>query len=299
MEESPFQTRDESDRSAEMLGCCSIEASSSTYRKFWAHDPGLFEPRTYRTGWIHGVEKLPARRDCNSRYVLREDGTPLRCELRRVGRVNGLPEAELIGDVMNLAFQDGAFDRLREFGALHHISRPAEGVAEMLRVWKIGVFISDCNYLGRDPGCPFLLKQLFNSAGLWPTPDFIRTKGKAIRSLKEMVWPIRIRIRWLQANYTGMWFSAFSKYDEQRPNLYRASPVWRFPDWKIAPAMTAEHVRRPGSPGGSLLPATVSKRSIVPHACRRGIIPGKSSEDSRSTAGMERYARACHGQRVG
>jgi ubiquinone/menaquinone biosynthesis C-methylase UbiE len=100
-------------------------------------------------------------------------------ELRMVGYSKGLSEAELIdGDAMNLAFDDGAFDLVCEFGALHHIPDPHKAVAEMLRLSRKAIFISDDNNFGQGSTFSRTLKQLINAAGLWPVADLIKTRGK-------------------------------------------------------------------------------------------------------------------------
>jgi ubiquinone/menaquinone biosynthesis C-methylase UbiE len=79
---------------------------------------------------------------------------------------------------MNLAFKDGSFDLVCEFGALHHIPKPSRAVAEMLRVARKAVFISDCNNFGQGSGISRLIKQSMNAVGLWPVANLIKTKGK-------------------------------------------------------------------------------------------------------------------------
>jgi ubiquinone/menaquinone biosynthesis C-methylase UbiE len=100
-------------------------------------------------------------------------------ELRKVGISKGLSGSELVdGDAMNLAFGDGSFDLVCEFGALHHIPMPSKAVSEMLRVSRKAIFISDCNNFGQGGGLSRFLKQAFNAAGLWPLVDKFKTKGK-------------------------------------------------------------------------------------------------------------------------
>lgn len=100
-------------------------------------------------------------------------------ELRKVGYSNGLLETELIdGDAMNLAFSDGSFDLVCEFGALHHIPVPSKAVSEMLRVSRKAIFISDTNNFGQGSKISRLLKQTINAARLWTLADLIKTKGK-------------------------------------------------------------------------------------------------------------------------
>lgn len=100
-------------------------------------------------------------------------------ELREVGRAKGLSEAELIdGDATKLPFGDGAFDLVCEFGILHHVREPAVAIAEMLRVAKVGIFISDSNNFGQGSFLSRAFKQLLDALGLWRVADLIKTKGK-------------------------------------------------------------------------------------------------------------------------
>jgi ubiquinone/menaquinone biosynthesis C-methylase UbiE len=100
-------------------------------------------------------------------------------ELRAVGHAKGLSEAELIdGDAMRLAFADGSFDLVCEFGALHHIPRPAAAVSEMLRVARKAIFISDSNNFGQGGALTRFVKQALNAVGLWPLADLIKTRGR-------------------------------------------------------------------------------------------------------------------------
>jgi hypothetical protein len=79
---------------------------------------------------------------------------------------------------MRLGFGDGSFDLVCEFGALHHIPRPAVAVSEMIRVAEKAIFISDANNFGQGGRLFRLLKQVINSMGLWPLADRIKTRGK-------------------------------------------------------------------------------------------------------------------------
>ncbi len=100
-------------------------------------------------------------------------------ELREVGYSKGLSRSQLIdGDAMKLAFEDGSFDLVCEFGALHHISVPSRAVSEMLRVSGKAIFISDVNNFGQGSRMSRLLKQAINAMGLWPLADWIKTRGK-------------------------------------------------------------------------------------------------------------------------
>ena len=100
-------------------------------------------------------------------------------ELRQVGYSKGLSQSELVdGDAMNLAFADGSFDLVCEFGALHHIPVPSRAISEMLRVSGKAIFISDSNNFGQGSRLSRWIKQSFNAVGLWPFVDFLKTKGK-------------------------------------------------------------------------------------------------------------------------
>jgi ubiquinone/menaquinone biosynthesis C-methylase UbiE len=100
-------------------------------------------------------------------------------ELRSVGYARGLSSTQVIdGDAMNLAFSDGSFDLVCEFGMLHHIAKPSKAVSEMLRVSRKAIFITDNNQFGQGSKLLRLLKQTINAAGLWRFANLIKTKGK-------------------------------------------------------------------------------------------------------------------------
>jgi ubiquinone/menaquinone biosynthesis C-methylase UbiE len=100
-------------------------------------------------------------------------------ELREIGHEKGIPETQLVhGDAMKLAYADGSFDMVCEFGALHHIPDPGKAVAEMLRVARKAVFISDVNNYGQGSFLARCAKQALHGAGLWPLADWIKTRGR-------------------------------------------------------------------------------------------------------------------------
>lgn len=100
-------------------------------------------------------------------------------ELREQGLNAGLAPGELVeGDAMGLAFPDQSFDLVCEFGVLHHLRRPEVAVAEMLRVAKKAVFLSDSNNFGAGSRPARLFKQMLRAIGLWRWADWIRTRGK-------------------------------------------------------------------------------------------------------------------------
>lgn len=99
--------------------------------------------------------------------------------LRKVGHDAGLTAEELRdGDVNALAAADGEFDLVCEFAVLHHVPKPSQAVAEILRVARKAIFISDANNFGQGGPAARLLKQTINALGLWRAFDWLRTGGK-------------------------------------------------------------------------------------------------------------------------
>lgn len=100
-------------------------------------------------------------------------------ELREVGYKSGIDREQLVdGNALALGFEDRSFDLVCEFGVLHHIRQPDKVVAEMLRVARKAIFISDCNNFGQGGAVGRGVKQLLNTLHLWPLADFIKTRGK-------------------------------------------------------------------------------------------------------------------------
>jgi ubiquinone/menaquinone biosynthesis C-methylase UbiE len=99
--------------------------------------------------------------------------------LRAVGQRHGLTPAELVaGDALSIAHPDNAFDIVTAFGVLHHIQDHRRAVAEMCRVAKYGVFISDANNFGQGSLPSRIVKQALNAFGLWRLADLARTGFK-------------------------------------------------------------------------------------------------------------------------
>ena len=100
-------------------------------------------------------------------------------ELREVGYSLGTAEADLVdGDANHLEFGAGEFDLVCEFAALHHMRRPELAVAEMLRVARKAIFISDANNFGQGSRAVRSIKQIINFFGLWKMANLAKTKGK-------------------------------------------------------------------------------------------------------------------------
>lgn len=99
--------------------------------------------------------------------------------LRRIGHHNGIPEGDLVdGDGTRLPFADGAFDLVVEFAVLHHVPKPQNVVAEMIRVAGKGVAISDANFMGQGSRPVRFLKFALYKLGLWPLANFVKTRGR-------------------------------------------------------------------------------------------------------------------------
>ena len=99
--------------------------------------------------------------------------------LRKIGHQAGLSADELKdGDINSLAASDQEFDLVCEFAVLHHVPEPEQAVAEMLRVARKAVFISDANNFGQGGLMSRCLKQGINALGLWRAFDWLRTGGK-------------------------------------------------------------------------------------------------------------------------
>jgi SAM-dependent methyltransferase len=99
-----------------------------------------------------------------------------------VGELRG--QAQVPGTVIHdasgqdLPFNDDSFDVVMSFGLLHHIAAPAPVVAEMMRVARFGVVISDANRFGQGSTAVGILKLAIHRAGLWTAFERFRTRGR-------------------------------------------------------------------------------------------------------------------------
>ena len=99
--------------------------------------------------------------------------------LRNVGHAKGLSKDQLIGGSGEaLPFADNAFDFVIETGMLHHVPDPAKVVAEMVRVARLGVMISDSNKFALGPWALRMLKAVVSALGLWRAFIWLQTRGK-------------------------------------------------------------------------------------------------------------------------
>jgi ubiquinone/menaquinone biosynthesis C-methylase UbiE len=82
------------------------------------------------------------------------------------------------GSGLALSFKNNSFDAVVECGVLHHVREPERVVAEMMRVARKGVFLSDSNIFGQGRPSSRLLKLALYKAGLWRLTKLLQTGGK-------------------------------------------------------------------------------------------------------------------------
>jgi len=100
-------------------------------------------------------------------------------ELREIGHAAGLKPSDLVdGDATRLPFANNEFDWVIETGVLHHIEDYKAAVAEMCRVARIGVLISDSNNMGQGSFQARLFKRTLKAMGLWNAFLWLQTGGK-------------------------------------------------------------------------------------------------------------------------
>jgi SAM-dependent methyltransferase len=139
------------DSAIEMLGAGSILEVGAGTGKVTEH---LI--RRHPTAKVTGIEPVSAMRDVALR--------------RGVTLVDG--------DVTRLAFGDRSFDLVCCNAVLHHVRHPEVAVAEMLRVARHAIFISDGNNFGQGRWWARTTKQALHLLGLWPLVNLIKTRGR-------------------------------------------------------------------------------------------------------------------------
>jgi ubiquinone/menaquinone biosynthesis C-methylase UbiE len=101
-----------------------------------------------------------------------------------VARGNSASGAILQGKGDALPFSDSSFDAVCEFAILHHVADPRIVVAEMLRVAKRAVILSDCNRFGQGQMFLRLVKFALYKTRLWGLFTYLRTSGKGYQLSK-------------------------------------------------------------------------------------------------------------------
>lgn len=103
-------------------------------------------------------------------------------ELRAIGYDAGIALDALVdGDATRLAYADNSFDIVCEFGVLHHVEDPRLVISEMLRVSRLGVFISDDNHFAAGSPVARLAKRTLDAIGLWKAAYWLRSGGRGYR----------------------------------------------------------------------------------------------------------------------
>lgn len=144
----------------------------------------------------------------------------------------GIPPSGIVqADGAALPFADGSFDAVCEFGMLHHAERPELVIAEMLRVARKAVFISDSNRFGQGRLVARFGKLALYKLGLWNLLERVRTGGRGYHFSER----------------DGLFYS-FSVYDHLRQISQAAEHVWLLPiaqgsrsAW-LRPLLTHGHV---------------------------------------------------------
>jgi ubiquinone/menaquinone biosynthesis C-methylase UbiE len=144
-------------------------------------------------------------------------------ELRTVAARNGLQLID--GDALRLPFSDGAFDVVCAFAILHHIEDHGRAVAEMCRVARRAVFISDANNFGQGGKLARAAKQTIQAFRLWRAFDLVRTKGKGYHSSDGdgvyYSYSLFNDVPILRQSFSDLQFMGSSA---SGPNLYRTAP---------------------------------------------------------------------------
>jgi SAM-dependent methyltransferase len=99
--------------------------------------------------------------------------------LRAVGHERGIaPDVLIEGDVLKLDFADDAFDYVIQTGVLHHVADPAAAVAEMMRVARVGIMLSDSNRYGQGSRPARIAKDVLRRLRLWRPFIYAQTRGR-------------------------------------------------------------------------------------------------------------------------
>jgi ubiquinone/menaquinone biosynthesis C-methylase UbiE len=94
-------------------------------------------------------------------------------------RIHGIDASRLCeGDALHLPFADDSFDWVVETWMLHHIRDWKRAVAQMARVARNGVLISNNNNIGQGSPNARTLKKFVKKLGLWTT--FVRVQPKGM-----------------------------------------------------------------------------------------------------------------------
>lgn len=156
-------------------------------------------------------------------------------ELIAAGERRGVPKGSILqGSGLSLPFADRSVDAVLECGVLHHVTQPGKVIAEMMRVARKAVFLSDSNRFGQGRPLARLVKLALYKANLWNAARYVQTKGK-MYSISEG---------------DGLYYS-YSVYDSYAQLAAWADKIWLMPahdggtkqgaSW-MHPLLTSSHV---------------------------------------------------------
>jgi len=91
----------------------------------------------------------------------------------------GVPPGQILeGSGDRLPFEDQSFDAVCELGVLHHVGSPDALVAEMTRVARRAVFLSDDNRFANGGPLWRAAKYFLYRLRLWPLVYRLATRGR-------------------------------------------------------------------------------------------------------------------------
>ena len=134
-------------------------------------------------GWLGPQQRLDMQLKLKKQFRFLEarvQGIEPVAELRQQAEIlNEISSDDLReGDALQLPFADDSFDWVVETGVLHHIRHWPRAVAEMARVARYGVLISDTTNIGQGSPRTRRLKKLIKKLGLWNVLVWLQTKGE-------------------------------------------------------------------------------------------------------------------------
>lgn len=99
--------------------------------------------------------------------------------LREIAYQNGIAREQLTdGNALSLPFPDNHWDIVSAFGVMHHIPNPDLALAEMCRVARHGIFISDLNNYGCGSWFQRKFSRTLRAFGLWRSFQYVKNGGK-------------------------------------------------------------------------------------------------------------------------
>jgi len=146
---------------------------------------------------------------------------------------------------LQLPFADNSFDAVCVTGVLHHVAEPLLLVAELMRVARKGVFISDANRFGQGSRGIRIAKLLLHRIGVWELLVRLRTRGtgtfysngdglfysySVYDSLPQLeAWADRVVLIATQEMKTARWGPLLQSPSVLLAALRETSPDWASP----------------------------------------------------------------------